>query len=139
MTTTEQASLANLLPTPLLRGTAAIMVTSVPGIFVFLESQLPRMGFPLTSLETHLISVVGATLVSLLFALLLAAEACWLLYKTREKRVITTWSQRHPIMSWSWLAANAERKHALAVGLFALCMIGAGACVALLLPIANPS
>lgn len=120
----EKASFANLLPTPLLHRTALAMVSLPFIVFPYLSSELARLS--LTSLEKHFLSLLGAVVVALLCALVLVFEACRVLHKTREKRVVTRWSNQHPHMTWRWLVQNAEVKHVLVLLLYSLCILGLG-------------
>lgn len=121
----EQASLRNLLPTGLMQGTAAALVTLPYATFKFANDFISA-DWASTPREVLLTKLLVAAAVFVLLAVLLAAEACWVLHKTRAKGVITRFSNTHPLMSFSWLWENAELKHLAALGTLAVVMFCAG-------------
>lgn len=119
----EQASLRNLLPTGLMQGTAAALVPCTYSAYRYADDLANAAATPSELMLTKLLVAAG---VALSLTTLLAAEACWVLHKTREKRVITRYSNTHPYMSFAWLLANAEMKHLAAVGALSVVMVCIG-------------
>lgn len=122
---TESASLMNFLPTAMLRRCAYGLVILPPLAYSALHSQLER--FALTPLEMTLGCLLGGAAVVVFLLAVMVVEACLLLFKTRETRTFSKWSNQHPLMTWRWLLQNAEDKHIFALLLLSLGLLGIGA------------